>query len=98
MAEQRQKPLSREAAAEIAVAGLQFLADDPETLGRFLSLSGLGPGDLRGIAGDPGFLVGILEFLMSDETTLVMFAESRHIRPTLVAAARYALAGSIEQQ
>ena len=50
----RQSPaIAREAAEKLAVEALSFLASDPERIGRFLALSGLGPGDLRRIAGEP---------------------------------------------
>jgi hypothetical protein len=46
---------------------------------------------LRAAAGEPGFLAGVLEYLMQDEDLLIAFAEETRTRPTLVAAARYVL-------
>jgi len=60
-------------------------------LGRFLAVSGLGPDTLRTAAENPGFLIGVLEFLMADEPSLLAFAENRRLRPTMIAAARYTL-------
>ena len=48
-------------------------------------------------AGEPGFLVAVLEFLMGDESRLLVFAERQRIRPTLIAAARFTLARTIEE-
>ncbi|MDK9694850.1 MAG: DUF3572 domain-containing protein [Siculibacillus sp.] len=82
---------SREDAEALAVDALTFLAEDPETLGRFLGATGLGPETLRAAAGEPGFLAAVLEHLMGDETLLLVFAERRRIRPTMIAAARHTL-------
>ncbi|WP_181707816.1 DUF3572 domain-containing protein [Chthonobacter rhizosphaerae] len=88
--------LSREDAEEIAISGLQFLVQDPEALGRFLALSGIGPGDIRAAAQEPGFLTGVLEFYLEDESLLLAFAASRSIRPVMVAAARHVLSPDTE--
>lgn len=81
----------RDEAEALAVDALTFLAEDAETLGRFLSATGLGPETLRAAASEPGFLAAVLEYLMGDEALLLVFAERRRIRPTLIAAARHAL-------
>lgn len=90
------KRLSAEAAEELAVKALGYLAGNPEALGRFLSLTGIGPGDIRAAAREPGFLAGVLEFFLADESLLLAFVEEMRLRPTMVAAARYALAGESE--
>jgi hypothetical protein len=83
--------MTTEDAETLAVAALTFLSEEPETLGRFLSATGLGPETLRAAAGEPGFLAAVLEFVMGDEALLLVFAERRRVRPTLIAAARFAL-------
>lgn len=90
------KRLSVEAAEELAISALGFLAGNPDALGRFLSLSGIGPADLRIAAREPGFLAGVLEFFLADESLLLTFIEESQIRPTMVAAARHVLAGETE--
>lgn len=85
--------VSTERAQEIAIAGLGFIASDPDEMGRFLALTGLGADDLRGAAGEPGFLTGVLDFFMGYEPTLMKFAEHADIRPQDIAAARQVLAG-----
>ena len=82
---------TREDAEALAVDALAFLAEDAETLGRFLTATGLGPETLRAAAAEPGFLAAVLEHLMGDETLLLVFAERRRVRPTMIAAARHAL-------
>ncbi|MBS1183207.1 MAG: hypothetical protein H6Q99_3087 [Proteobacteria bacterium] len=90
------KRLSVDAAEELAISALAYLAGNPDALGRFLSLSGIGPADLRVAAREPGFLAGLLEFFLADESLLLSFVEEAQVRPTMVAAARYALAGESE--
>jgi hypothetical protein len=89
----RNNRLDREEAEGIAISGLQFLVGNPESLGRFLALTGIGPGDIRAAAQEPGFLSGVLEFFLEDESLLLAFASSASIRPTMIAAARFVLAG-----
>jgi len=83
--------MSFDEAERLAVAALTFVAEDAETLGRFLSATGLGPETLRAAAAEPGFLAAVLEFVMGDEALLLVFAERRRVRPTLIAAARWTL-------
>jgi hypothetical protein len=83
----------QDAAASLAVTALSFIAAEPERLGRFLALSGIGPDSIRSAAGDPGFLVGVLDHLVSDESLLVAFAEQHEIDPEEVMRARETLAG-----
>jgi len=52
---------AREAAESLAIQALSFIAQDPERLGRFLALTGIGPAEIRSAAAEPGFLTGVLE-------------------------------------
>jgi uncharacterized protein DUF3572 len=83
----------REAATELAIAALSFLAGEQERLERFLALSGLGPQSLRAAAREPSFLLGVLDHVASDESLLLAFANESGIDPQDVARARNALAG-----
>jgi len=87
------KSLSVEDAQGIATEALLQLSRDPEQIGRFLAFSGIGPDMIRDAAGEPGFLAGVLEFYMTDEALLLAFCENAGIRPTMIAAARFALTG-----
>jgi hypothetical protein len=82
----------KEAAAELAIAALGFLAGEHERLERFLALTGLGPQSLRAAAREPSFLLGVLDFVASDETLLLAFANEGGIDPEDVGRARDALA------
>ena len=60
----REPAAEREAAEALALRALAFLAEDPERLGRFLALTGLGPAELRMRAGDADLLGGVLDHLL----------------------------------
>lgn len=83
----------REAAEALAIAALSFLAGDSERLGAFLALSGIGPESIRAAAGEPQFLAGVLDHVVSDEKLLLDFAEHQNIDPFEVARARQSMAG-----
>ncbi len=86
----------REAAAELAITALIFLAGEQERLGRFLALTGLAPQSLRSAAREPGFLLGVLDYVSNDEALLVAFANESGIDPEDVAHARNALSEDAE--
>ena len=53
-------PQDRRAAAEsLAITALAFLAAEPERLGRFLALTGIGPESIRAAAHQPQFLLAV---------------------------------------
>jgi hypothetical protein len=83
-----------EAALMLAIRGLTFIAEDPDLLGRFLALTGVGPADIRARAADPGFLGGVLDFILGHEETVVAFAEWAEVKPDTVAVARRLLPGA----
>ncbi|MBB4066704.1 DUF3572 domain-containing protein [Gellertiella hungarica] len=79
--------------AELAVAILGWLANEPDMLSRFLALSGLGPHDLRPAMADPGFHAGLLDFIMQHEPTLVAFAAASGYTPEQIADAWHRISG-----
>jgi hypothetical protein len=83
----------QEAAAALAITVLSFIAEEPERLGRFLALTGIGPESIRSAASEPGFLLGVLDHLAGDEPLLIAFAEQHDVDPDDVERARFALAG-----
>ena len=89
------EPTERQHAAEqLAIAALGFIAGEPERLGRFLALTGIGPKSIRTAAREPDFLVGVLDHLASDEQLLRAFAEQNEFDPEQVMQARELLAGA----
>lgn len=75
----------------LAIQALAFLGEDGERLGRFLAVTGIGPGELRKAASEPQFLAGLLEYLTSDEPLLVEFANHAGVDPIEVARAAASL-------
>jgi hypothetical protein len=85
------RTLSRQAAEEIAVSALGFIGADPALLPRFLSLTGIEISQIRQVASQPGFLAGVLQFIMAHEPTLTAFCAATETAPQDVAAALRAL-------
>ena len=65
-------------------------------MGRFLALTGLEASSLREASKQPGFLAGVLGFLMNHEPTLLRFCEATGTSPETVAKAFHALGGASE--
>src|SRR5712691_1645824 len=83
---------ARRAAAEaLAVEALAFLAAEPEWLGRFLAMSGIGPEAIRAAAREPDFLAGVLDHIAGDERLLKDFAANANVKPEAVMRAAAAL-------
>jgi hypothetical protein len=81
----------REEAEAIAVSALGFLASDPELLPRFLAITGIEAGSIRTAAREPGFLAGVLQFILAHEPTLLRFAEETATPPAAIGKALRAL-------
>jgi hypothetical protein len=86
-----------EAASALAIAALRFIAEEPERLRLFLSLTGIDPQAIRVAAQEPGFLLGVLDHLAGNEALLFAFAEESEIAPEDVRVARSVLAGGEEE-
>jgi Protein of unknown function (DUF3572) len=81
-----EKP-TRQAAEDIAVQALAFLAEEPARLSRFLQLTGVAPADVRAQAQTPQFLGAVLEHILADESLLLSFTANACIAPRAVAPA-----------
>jgi uncharacterized protein DUF3572 len=88
------KHLDRDGAEVIAIAALTFLAEDGPRLGQFLATSGIGPEALKTSARTAETLASVLEFLLQDESMLLMFSSQARIAPEAVAPAHYILANA----
>ena len=84
---------ARAAGESMAVSALTFLAADRERLERFLSVTGLGPGNLRAAAAGAGFSASVLGYIVADEPLLVRFAAEAGLAPEDVVRALTALEG-----
>jgi hypothetical protein len=88
---------SREAAEMLAIQALGFIAEEPERMSAFLGATGIAPEAIREAAGSPGFLGGVLEHMLADESLLLAFAERAGLDPAELARARRALGGQWER-
>lgn len=86
---------SNETAQALAIAALGWIASDGEQINRFMSITGIEADAIRDASAEPGFLAGVLEFLMGHEPTLMRFCEDNAIAPDQIAAAHRALAGAV---
>jgi hypothetical protein len=80
------------AAEALAVAALGFIASEPERLGRFLAMTGIGPDSIRAAARERQFLLGVLDHLAADEPLLLAFAAENSIPANAVIKARDTIA------
>lgn len=77
----------------IALDALGHLAREEGLLRRFCHESGVDAASLRSLAGDAGFLGGVLDFMLADEMRLLAFCTAEGIAPEEPARARRALPG-----
>lgn len=91
----RQVPAAaaRADAEDLAIQALKFIGSDPDRLGRFLALAGIDPHLLRTIAAQPGFLLGVLDHLATDDRLLAAFASEIGRSPEAIMRAREHLGG-----
>ena len=94
----RNPPLSFESAEAIALQGLTFLASDTARLARFLSLTGIGPAELRAWADTPRLQAAVTEHLLADESLLLVFASESGTEPEAVGRAFTLLQGAAEAE
>lgn len=93
----RKQKLTLDGAETIALQGLTFLAGDPQRLVRFLSLTGLTPQDLKGFGRDAGLQMALMDYLLSDESLLLVFTSEAGIAPESIAPAYELLAQAAGQ-
>ena len=88
--------MTTEEPEQIAITALSYIAADPVLLPRFLSLTGITVSDIRSAAREPGFLGGVLQFIVAHEPTLMDFCEKSGIAPQEVTRAARQLPGGDE--
>jgi hypothetical protein len=86
-------PLTQPAAEGLAIQALTFIGGEPERLGRFLAVTGIGPAEIRAASSEPGFLAGVLEYLAGDERLLTAFATDAGVDPADIGKALATLSG-----
>lgn len=83
--------MTPENASDIAIRGLQFIADDMQELTRFVSLTGISPDEFRTLAATTEFMTAILDYFLGNEPTLLAFTAQAGLDPASIKAARIAL-------
>jgi hypothetical protein len=68
-------------AEAMGLDALTFLAEDDARIGRFLSLTGTGPAELRQAAGEPSMLAAVLDYVLQDESLLLVFTNTKGYAP-----------------
>ncbi len=66
---------------EIGLKAVSFLSDNADYLGRFLNHSGMSVDELKNSITERGLQIGLLDFLFSDESLLMMFCSAHNIDP-----------------
>ena len=72
----------------VAIRALGFIASRHNELGRFLSRTGFSSAELQRRPANPRYLTAILDFLITDETTLQEFARTVDLPPEAAYEAR----------
>jgi hypothetical protein len=88
------RPLKSDEAEVLALKALTWLAQLPEELDRFGTLTGVTLEDLRQRADDPEILAAVLDFLLADDSRLTGFCDAETTDPRALHAARRALPGA----
>ncbi|WP_092499484.1 DUF3572 domain-containing protein [Meinhardsimonia xiamenensis] len=83
-------------AEAVALRALAWLAGEEDLLRVFLGASGASPADLAARAGEPEFLVAVLDFLLLDDAWITAFCDAEGLSYETPAAARRALPGGAE--
>ncbi|MFK4823957.1 DUF3572 domain-containing protein [Paenochrobactrum sp. BZR 588] len=87
------KTAHNEQAEALAIEALIWLTQEPELMSRFLTLTGIDASAIRNAAREPGFLSGVLQFLLAHEPTLMRFCEATETEPNSVVTAARQLPG-----
>jgi hypothetical protein len=85
-----------QAATDIALKYIIFLASDEERISAFCLNTGMGENDLKSRLTDPAFQAFLLDTLLQNETELVAFAAENGLKPESVMIARSKLPGFSE--
>lgn len=84
--------MTRNEAESLAVGALSQIAGDATLLPRFLAITGIEASEIRRAAAEPGFLAGVLDFVLAHEPTLLALADASGVDPARFAEARQQLA------
>lgn len=86
-------PGARDAAETVAITIFAELANEPAELQRFLALSGIQPETIRDASRQPGFLVGVLDYVLGGARTLTAIEAATGLSAKTISDTRERLAG-----
>jgi Protein of unknown function (DUF3572) len=89
----KDRRLTPDLAAVLALKALAFLAGSQDALQRFMDLTGAGRDSLGERADEPEFLASVLDFLLTNEELLIQFCDDTSTDVRSVHMARHVLAG-----
>jgi len=85
--------ISRETAETVAAQALAWMAGQEDLIGAFLNATGAAADELRGAMEDPGFMIAVLDFLMSRDDWVIGFCDAHGLPYDRPMVARQALPG-----
>ncbi|WP_224825850.1 DUF3572 domain-containing protein [Cognatishimia sp. MH4019] len=88
--------MKQESAETIALQALAFLIGDDDLRDVFMGATGASAEDMRIRAGDPEFLISVLDFLMMDDAWVVRFCDANGFDYTTPQTARQSLPGGAQ--
>jgi hypothetical protein len=83
--------IGRDDAELLAIEAFAFLAAEKNRIVPFLKATGLTLSSIQDVLYSTDFLKGVLDFLLNDESLLLVFASHRALDPHNIATARRAL-------
>jgi Protein of unknown function (DUF3572) len=86
-------PFEQEAAETAALTMLTWLAGQEELFGAFLASTGASVSDIAGKAAEPLFLAAVVDFIMSDDSYVIGWANENGRKPETVLQIRAGLPG-----
>lgn len=91
----KDRTLTPDHAATMALQALAFLVGSGPDMDRFLDQTGLDAASLRVRANEPDFLVSVLDFLLANEELLLRFCDDASADVRRVHIARHVLSGAM---
>ena len=85
--------MQQDQAERVAINALAWLANTDDLMPVFMGASGLSADDIRTQAGDPAFLISVLDFLCMDDAWVVAFCDTEKLPYDTPMRARQSLPG-----
>lgn len=80
--------LNRETSEDIALQALLFISEDTKRLSHFLKITGFSQKSIKENIMIPDFLIGVLDYLLSEDSLLLTFCSNKDIDPAIVEPAK----------